>query len=209
MKRFFIIILCLIVFFFFFKKSDVKTSVETALECRENVNIKKPSVEYELINDFVSEKIDEYLKIFRENITDTDFNQECDFNVEYNSFEYKNYLSYVFNVNYFTKGAHPAYDIFTVCYDKKKNKIVSIKDLMYENKNLLKNLSEYTRDVLMKDKRIISLDMLFFGTEAKEKNFSKFAFSKDGFIVFFTVYEVAPFSQGEFEVVIPYNKIKI
>ncbi len=209
MKRF-LIILCLVVFFFFFKAKNVKENViEAVAECKENVNIKVPDVKYKLVNSFVSQKIDEYLKEFRENITGTDIDDECDFNVEYNSFEYKNFVSFVFNINYFTKGAHPAYDIFTLCYDKDKNKIVTINDLVHKNKDLLEKLSKNTREILMKDKRIISLDMLFYGTEANERCFSKFAFSKDGFIVFFTVYEVAPYSQGEFEVIIPYSKLNL
>ena len=50
--------------------------------------------------------------------------------------------------------------------------------------------------------------MLLEGTSPKEENFKNFAFSKDGLILFFEQYQVAPYSEGSFRVVIPYDKIK-
>lgn len=47
--------------------------------------------------------------------------------------------------------------------------------------------------------------MLYEGTKPIKENFNNFIFSKNGLIIYFPQYQIAPYSQGEFNVIVPYN----
>lgn len=49
--------------------------------------------------------------------------------------------------------------------------------------------------------------MFFEGTRPKKENFINFAFTKDGILLFYPYYQIAPYSEGEFNVIIPYDNI--
>lgn len=51
--------------------------------------------------------------------------------------------------------------------------------------------------------------MIEDGTKPINNNFKNFAFSEDGLIIFFEQYQVAPYSFGNFEVIIPYSKLSM
>ena len=56
-----------------------------------------------------------------------------------------------------------------------------------------------------KDKEIIQ--MMIEGTSEKIENYSNFAITNNGILVFFDYYQVAPYYYGVQKVLIPYNKL--
>lgn len=130
--------------------------------------------------------------------------------INFDCYEYKDYVSYVFNTSKDILMAHPDQHIHTINYDVKNNKIVTIKDLVGENPNLLNVLSKYTYENLSKEKSIIeygSFDDLKNGTLPTEENFKNIAFTKTGLLILFEHYTVGPYVLGEFSVTVPYDKI--
>ena len=65
--------------------------------------------------------------------------------INYNEYKYKDYISLVFNISYFTGGAHPNYEIKTINYNIKNNNFITITNLINKDKNILNKLSTYSR----------------------------------------------------------------
>ena len=170
-----------------------------------------PETNYDLLNKEITKNIDAYINEFKNDIkgVDVQLNQFYTLNIFYNSYSYKDYISYVFHIEYYTGGAHPNHDIWTITYDKSKNKIIDINDLIKTNPNILNTLSSISRKELLYNKNIVNTNMMIEGTTPTIENFSNFVFSKDGLIIFFEYYQVAPYSSGEFQVKIPYDKLKL
>ena len=150
-----------------------------------------------------------YLKEFKSSLKyiPEQKNQYYSLIILYENYEYKNYISYIFRIENFMGGAHPSHRIYTVVYNKDTNKIITIDDLIKENTNTLEIFKEESRNILKNNKRIRIASMLYEGTTSKKENFNNFVFSEYGIILFFPQYQVAPYSEGEFNVLIPYDKI--
>ena len=180
---------------------------------KNEIRVTYPRTEYSVLNREIKKYIESILKEFMaygEVPIQPDFPYTID--SYYEKYSSGNYLSYVFFTSMYTGGAHPNNTIHTITYDKKKNRIVTISNLVNKDSNLLTTLSEESRIILKKyptfQTPYFIEDMLLEGTSPKEENFKNFAFSKDGLILFFEQYQVAPYSEGSFRVVIPYDKIK-
>lgn len=169
-----------------------------------------PKTDYPKLNNVINDKIYEYIKEFKENVNSSDYpiNQYYSLIILYDCYEYDNYISYIFRIEDYTGGAHPNHRIYTVVYDIKNNVIITIDDLINKNQNILNIFSENSREILKSNDKITSSTMLYEGTKPKKENFTNFVFSKNGIILFFQEYQVAPYSQGEFNVVLDYKKIR-
>lgn len=169
-----------------------------------------PKTDYPKLNNVINDKIYEYIKKFKENVNSSDYpiNQYYSLIILYDCYEYDNYISYIFRIEDYTGGAHPNHRIYTVVYDIKNNVIITIDDLINKNQNILNIFSENSREILKSNDKITSSTMLYEGTKPKKENFTNFIFSKNGIILFFQEYQVAPYSQGEFNVVLDYKKIR-
>ena len=169
-----------------------------------------PKADYPKLNNVINDKIYEYIKEFKENVNSSDYpiNQYYSLIILYDCYEYDNYISYIFRIEDYTGGAHPNHRIYTVVYDIKNNVIITIDDLINKNQNILNIFSENSREILKSNDKITSSTMLYEGTKPKKENFTNFIFSKNGIILFFPQYQVAPYSQGEFNVVLDYKKIR-
>lgn len=173
-----------------------------------------PYTEYEKLNQLIDSEIDTYISNFKKDIgTSTSMLiTKYTMSISFVSYEYNEYVSYVFTIETDMGLAHPSEYIFTVNYDTKNNQKVVISDLIKKNSGILKILSKYSYDVLKQNSKIKEAnqeELLLNGTKGIESNFEDFAFSKDGVILFFEKYSVAPFSYGEFSVVVPYSKLEI
>lgn len=181
---------------------------------KNEIRMTYPRTEYSVLNEKIKKYVDSLLEEFMEYGEATvqpDFTYTLD--MYYEKYTYQDYLSYVFFTSMYTGGAHPNNTIYTITYDKQKNQIITISDLTKDNADLLQILSEESRTILKKypsfQTPYFQEDMLLEGTEARLENFRNFAFSKDGLILFFEQYQVAPYFDGSFRVVIPYSKIGI
>ena len=185
------------------KKIDVRE------ENKYRMLVYTPESKYPLLNNTVNDKMNEYIERFKKDV-DSEIsliNQHYSLDIFYDTYEYKNYISYVFRIEYYTGGAHPSHEVWTVNYDKEKNEIIDINTLIEENSNILNIFSDISREELSHNKRIADTSMMMEGTSPKIENFSNFVYSNNGLILFFPPYQVAPYSASEFMIVIPYDKL--
>lgn len=170
------------------------------------IQVSYPRTIYLKVNEACKEcietKIIDFMNYAKEPIQEN-FTYTLD--VSYDDYSYNDYLSFVFYTSMYLGGAHPDNDIVTIVYDIKKNKLVTIKDLVEEKPDLLQILSKESREILKKNDKILDNDMLLSGTEANYDNFSNFAFTPMGLMLFFKNYQVAPYAAGSFKIIIPYE----
>lgn len=207
-----ILILIILPISMFFKNKDIniiRISNENDNLHNYEINIDYPKITYNKLNNLIKEKIDTYINTFKNDIKNIYVQQDQYYtlNITYDSYIYKQYISYVFYIEYYTGGAHPNHEIWTIIYDTNLNQVITIDDLIKKDKNILNILSNISRNELIKNKNIVDINMLMTGTKPINENFSRFVFSDKGLIIFFERYQVAPYSSGNFNVIVPYNKI--
>lgn len=178
------------------------------------IDVYYPVSNYPILNKAVMKIVNNHLNLFKQSTHDKNIqpNQYYTLNILYNTYDYSNYLSYIFRISEYTGGAHPNNIVATISYNKDNDQIITINDLVKDNESLLDVLSTESRKILennpiFKDK--VVQGMMLDGTKPKLENFKNFVFSKDGLIIFFEQYQIAPYSYGEFNVIIPYSKIRI
>lgn len=201
-----------IVFYIYIINVKAISNNEYKIEEKTNnykITVYYPKTDYSKLNNVINDKIYGYIKEFKEDVNSSDYpiNQYYSLIILYDSYEYDNYISYIFRIEDYTGGAHPNHRIYTVVYDIKNNEIITIDDLINKNQNILNIFSETSREILKSNNRITSSTMLYEGTKPKLQNFENFVLSKNGIILFFQQYQVAPYSQGEFNVLINYKKL--
>jgi len=176
-----------------------------------------PYTSYEVLNQAIAKMIQKEITDFKKigkNQLPSPF-QYYTLDIRYDSYTYQDYMSYVFYIFIDTAGAHPNTYIHTISYNRATNELVSINSLVQENDSILEILSKESIARLREDKKFQGAeyeniqDMVLEGTRPTLENFRNFAFSKDGLIVFFENYQVAPYVYGSFEVTIPYSTLGI
>ena len=176
------------------------------------VNIHYPYTGYSILNQEIESLIKKYLDDFITASKPIIDNQIYSLDITYDTYSYQNIVSYVFTIFINTGGAHPNTIIDTISYDKKENKVITISELVKDNPDLLSFLSNKSREELLKNKDLQNQsikEMLLEGTAPTNDNFKNFAFTPNGFTVYFNRYQVAPYSYGSFYIIIPYSELNI
>ena len=163
-----IIILTIIIIIILYPKNNQEKIIynnKTDIE----INVKYPLYKYKKLNKQINTIINYYLK---DNIDNYYF-----LYINYKEYKYKDYISLVFNISYFTGGAHPNYEIKTINYNTKNNNFITITNLINKDKNILNKLSTYSRkyfnnNSLFKEK--IVNDMMLEGTTGAKENYQRF-----------------------------------
>ena len=203
---------------------DVYNNVESIENCtmeqivensdRYKINIFYPVTNYEKLNNKIKETINEKFENFKEDaskgegITDKIVTLDIKFNIS----SYNEYISVEFDVFYDFGGAHPNTYTYTISYNVKEDKIITIDDLMEKNDELLNKLHDYFSEKLKENERIkesFNERMFEDGLRPVKENFENFIFTKDGIIFIFNRYQVAPYVAGGFRELIPFDNIKI
>ncbi len=201
-----------------FSTADLKSNcaIDKIIEENDNYIIKAyyPVTQYQNLNDEILAVVNKNIDEFKNEISNFEKSDNLKYSLQinFNSYEYLDYISFVFNIFVDTKGAHPNTYISSVNYNTLTKKVLHITDFVDMNKDFLTILSTYSYDTLKDNEKIISSnvnDMLKEGTQPKVENFDAFALDKTGFIVFFENYSVAPYVAGEFIVTIPYEQLKL
>ena len=199
-----------------FSVADLKSNcnIDKIMEETDKCSIKVyyPVTAYEDLNSEVLNKVNAYIDDFKKEIEPLDKREDMKYKLEinFNSYEYSDYISYVFNVFIDLLGAHPNNFLFSISYNVSSKSVIKIQDLLNINKELLNVLSEYSYNELKDNENIQKYaveGMLEEGLEKKIDNFDTFAFDNSGFKIFFEKYSVAPYVAGEFIVTIPYDKL--
>ncbi len=198
-----IIILTIIIFIIVYPKNNQEKIIynnKTDIE----INVKYPLYKYNKLNKKINTIINYYLK---DNIDNYYF-----LYIDYKEYKYKEYISLVFNISYFTGGAHPTYETKTINYNIKNNNFITIDNLINKDKNILNKLSTYSREYfnnnnLFKEK--IVNDMMLEGTTGAKENYQRFNLSNDGLIIYFERYQIAPYYYGDYSITIPYQYLEL
>jgi len=131
------------------------------------------------------------------------------------------YITYTANKRFITAkhslysdfgGASPQHEIITSTFDTQENKIITLSGLFKENSAYLERLSELSKKALFE--KYPDLSFAFNtptyqkGFAPNEKNFSNWALTDTGLVIFFPEYQVAPYAAGTLDIEIPYADIK-
>ncbi len=179
---------------------------------KNEIRITYPKTEFLKLNQelkiYIGSLFDEFLDL-GESIQQPEFSYSLD--SYYEKYTNDPYFSYVFFTSMNTGGAHPNNTIKTFVYQKEEKKVITISDLEQKNPNLLSILSEESRKLLRENPKIehtkLGEEMLLEGTKPTLDNFQNFAFTKDGMLIFLEPYQVAPYAEGSFRILIPNSKL--
>ncbi len=171
------------------------------------ISIYYPITSYSNLNIEIERLIEENIKNFKEEIIfPNTLNQIYRLDIVYETYSTDKYLSYVFTIFQDTLGAHPISFYNTISYNLENQKMITIDDLINQNPKFLEVASKNVRDILLKNPKIVNTEMMMQGTMPNKQNFSTFALTKEGYLFFFSPYQVAPYSSGKFQVLVPYKK---
>lgn len=164
------------------------------------IDINYPKTDYNKLNNFINKKIKYYQKLFLDEVKNNNIPiyDKYSLFINYNSYSYKNILSYVFFIEYYVAGAHPNHFVFTINYD-------TVNNCFIDRINNLDILSSYSREILIKDPRIVNTGMLLDGTKPTFNNFKNFVFTDRGYVIYFERYQIAPYSSGDISLLVPYS----
>lgn len=181
---------------------------------KNKINIYFPITNYNLLDKEINNIIDTYIKEFKDAINEYKIQENLYYTlyINYDEYTYKNYISFVFNIEMFTGGAHPNHFIITINYDTLNNEFINIDSLIDLNKNILNSLSKESRNILSSDKKFqinYNKDMMYEGTLPNKENFKNFVLTENGLKILFNYYQIAPYYYGETIINIKYEKLNI
>lgn len=122
--------------------------------------------------------------------------------ITYDKKIYKDYVTYIIYTTIYLGGAHPNTTIQTFTY--KADKRIEITDIL--DFFQLKEISKYVKEDLLKHSGSLK-DMIEEGTIPDYQNYRNFYYDNRGLVFIFEQYQVAPYSSGIIEVVVPYSVI--
>jgi hypothetical protein len=106
-------------------------------------------------------------------------------------------------------GAHPNTDVETFTYDLRSGKRVRLADLFKSDADYLTALSNYVMPMLQnklnaKPDDADALDWIQSGASPKGENYQNFLIGKEGLVIVFQQYQVAPYAAGVQRITVPY-----
>lgn len=198
------------VFTLFLKQRKTNNEINTISYQENTIKIVYPSTNYTKLNKrikkIITNQINDYTKITLNKEKTTYY-----LIINYKSYSYKTIISYIFFTESYFLGAHPIHEIWTVNYDYKDNKFITIDNIINNNQIILNNIANYTYQNLSQKKIFQNetvLNMLKEGTKPRLNNYKHILFSKEGLIIYFDRYQIAPYYYGNYSITIPYNILK-
>ncbi|HEX8289750.1 MAG TPA: DUF3298 and DUF4163 domain-containing protein [Pyrinomonadaceae bacterium] len=120
-----------------------------------------------------------------------------------------NTISIAFANSVYEGGAHPNHFSFTINYDLKNGREIKLGDLFKSNSGYLKAISDYCIKKLKEDAgEMTDEEWLKTGAGADAKNFKSWNLTRKGILINFDPYQVAPYTAGPQDVLIPFDKLK-
>ena len=153
------------------------------------------------IDNEIKMNIDNRLNNFYSEIElGTQNEQQYSLEITYDKKEYKEYVTYILYTTVYLGGAHPNTTIETFTY--KNGKRIEIMDVI--SKEELSKISNYVKKELLSHPGSVS-DMIEEGTVSDYPNYRNFYYNDRGLVFIFEQYQVAPYSSGIIEVIVPYS----
>lgn len=180
-------------------------------EHKSEISVQIPVTPYQKLNSSIYSYLEATILNFKKSIKD--YSVQPDFNytlfIDYEEYFYEDIISIVFFIETYLGGAHPNHEIMTFSYDTVKREFIDIETLEKKDPMILTKLSSFSRKALHQNPKIVSYSMMMEGTKPLKENFSKFAFTNEGLLLYFERYQVAPYSSGDISIIVPYDSISL
>ena len=135
---FLIFAMLLSVFTLFLKQRKTNKEINTISYQENTIKIVYPSTNYTKLNKrikkIITNQINDFTKITLNKEKTTYY-----LIINYKSYSYKTIISYIFFTESYFLGAHPIHEIWTVNYDYKENKFITIDNIINNNQIILNN----------------------------------------------------------------------
>lgn len=119
------------------------------------------------------------------------------------------FVSLQFSTSTYTGGVHPNSFAFTINYDLKNGRELSLADLFQPKSNYLKIISDYCiKDLKTRVEEMSDDEWLGRGAGPEAENFANWNITEKGLLINFDPYQVAAYAAGPQMVIIPYEKLK-
>ncbi len=118
------------------------------------------------------------------------------------------FVSISFGSGRYTGGAHPNSSSYSLNFDLKNGRELSLSDLFLENSNYLSAISDFAITDLEKQLESPDDDWIRRGAGPKLENFKSWTLSKEGLNLIFDQYQVAAYVYGPQEVLIPFANLR-
>jgi len=164
----------------------------------------------EKLNQQIQQVPDQLLKDFKARLLlkPKNLNQPWILSLEYREeFKSQFYLSLLFEGDRFCSEAHPFPQLSTQTYELSTGRELTLNQLFKPNSQFLQVISAYCIGYLKKhnDPKHMWIDT---GAAPKAGNYRYFTLTQEGLKIIFPKAQVAPYVNGEIEVIVPYHNIK-
>jgi len=171
---------------------------------KHEIKMDVPLISDPYLKQVVTKKLDGFKNEFLKSIQGEQTEFTSTFFVTSKTYSYQNYFSIAFFLESYTGGAHPNHDIWTIVFDKEKKEVVFLHSILEENPKFLSSTSSFVRSSLLFHPGVVDTAWMMEGTRAESVNFERFLFTEEGILFYFIPYQIAPYSSGTFEVLMPY-----
>lgn len=177
------------------------------------INIYYPKTKYKVLNNEIEENIYKIYEEFKSSAININLENpyiEITYNINEVNIKNNNIISIVFNIKSLIDRTHPNDDFYTINYNITTGKIITIDDLILKNNDILNIFSSVSYETLKDNEKIkqyINETNLKNSFDNNKITYQIFAFDKQGIIIYFNTYSLAPFAAGNFSVSIPYSKL--
>lgn len=157
---------------------------------------------------WVQAQIQEFKKEYREYALEPRPDLKCTLDIGFEVVYQSPRLTAIeFSTAVYYGGAHPGHNLAALLLDG-KGKPLSLSRCFKPQSDWIGVLADYCKQDLIRQKIETSDDFLNDGTAAKPENYKVVLPTKDGLRVEFPEYQVAPYSSGPQQVLVPYSQIK-
>ena len=206
--------------FNYFKLEQVKDVYNSNdLKCKYTIsNIKENNDNYEILvyypvtensklNSDILNQINSYIEKFKNSL-----NEEANtLTIKFNSFEHDIYTSFVFEAEVSNNNAHSDKYIFVSNFNNKENKVMTINDILINDNNSLKNISNAIYENIMKNdsiKEYIDDKSIKEYLDLNKEKYECFYFTKNAVVFCFNTGTILPKSAGVVYASISYDYIE-
>ncbi|WP_125151964.1 DUF3298 and DUF4163 domain-containing protein [Clostridium rectalis] len=183
---------------------DIYPRLDTDIKMPVVYGLKNKTIEYK-INTLIDEDIlINKSKILNYSKEDTNLKNKYIFNVDYNlSYNKNNILSITLIYYEYTGGAHGITTKKTFNINTKTGKLLTLKDLFCNNENFKHIINNYIKNEISKNPKIY-----FKNTFKTISENQSFFIENNNIVIYFGLYEIAPYSSGIREFRVPFNNFK-
>jgi hypothetical protein len=195
-----------------YNENDLKCkfSISSISEKKDNyeILIYYPITEYSKLNETINNKINDIIDNFKEDITQKDNK----LTINFDHYEYEEYVSFVFNVNISSNVEHSDNYVYTLNFSTKTKNIVNIDEILKKDSSNLIKISEYIYNILSKDVDILkysNLENIKEYLNSDKEKYNTFYFKNNAIVICFNENTIAPKVAGIFHIPIPIDKISL